>query len=456
MSFVSQTVAGILRGKDGSFGIQNNKQKCDNCENYSCPKHHSGQVKSSDEYKNYMTLLQQCSSETNNSEETRSEFLGCMSLPIKNVVKTEINGTFKLQPQSSLTYPTPRILEKQTSEKQQTPSKQQQQQPTSTMNEFSQESSEDMIINLDDNGTGNADPIALSKKALHQRDADENLFLRFLELDPPVENNPQRRQSASLNYKSSNGRTPFTISKKLVKQGDRGFGMSIVWTHPPRVERVEPGLSAEKGGILPGDYIVFVDKENVVTMPEGDILNLIKAQGGTLQLEIFRRPASSSQTNGIKSTLYNVAANVASSHPNNVGNNSTISAFVTNTAATISSTSHMQTNRSQSPSTVSQQQQSFQLQPAPQSHVYSSSSTIQQTPTHQVHTLQRQQPVHILTSNSTLADTEPEASSSTKHAPFIPPLVPGTCSNTSIETSKRKLNLPQVTFSKEVGQGVIV
>lgn len=342
-----------------------------------------------------------------------------------------------MQPQSCLTTPINSVLSIQ-NEKEQQPI---------TMYDFSQESCED-IINLDDDGntsSGTPDQIALSKKALHQRDADENLFLRFLELDPPIENNPQRRQSASLNYKSSNGRTPFTITKKLNKTIDKGYGMSIVWTHPPRVERVEPGLSSEKAGILPGDYIVFIDKENVVTMPEADILNLIKAQGNTLQLEIFRRPTSR-QTNGLKSTLYNAAANITT-HSSNA--NSTISAFVTNTAATLTSTSQIPT-RSQSPN--HQQQQHFQLQPAPQSHVYSSSSTIQQTPTHHPQ-LQRQPPVQVLTSNSTLAETEPEASSSTKHAQAMPPLL---CSNSSLEMSKRKLNLPQVTFSKEVGQGVIV
>lgn len=129
--------------------------------------------------------------------------------------------------------------------------------------------------------------VAFSKKAQHQADADENLFLRFLELDPPPQDN-QSRQS-SLNSKN-NGRTPFTITKKLTKSSELGFGFSIVWTHPPRIEKVETGLSAEKCGIIPGDYIIFIDKYNIVTMPELDILNLIRSQGNTLILEIFRRP----------------------------------------------------------------------------------------------------------------------------------------------------------------------
>lgn len=39
---------------------------------------------------------------------------------------------------------------------------------------------------------------------------------------------------------------------------------------------MEKGLPADRAGILPGDYIIFVDKHNVVMMPEIDILNLIR------------------------------------------------------------------------------------------------------------------------------------------------------------------------------------
>lgn len=196
------------------------------------------------------------------------------------------------------------------------------------------QSSVDEIINNDDNTIG-AMP-TLSKKAIHQRDADENLFLRFLELDPPIEPvvaPPTTPQSGELRRKSTlkskehpntqkeqphpvasqsqnqNGRTPFTITKKLTRTADKGFGFSIVWTHPPRIEKVESGLSADRCGILPGDYVIFVDKHNVVTMPESDILNLIKAQGSTLILEIFRRSAASRITsNGINNRESNIAS----------------------------------------------------------------------------------------------------------------------------------------------------
>ena len=145
------------------------------------------------------------------------------------------------------------------------------------------------------NGGSNSD-IAFSRKALHQCDADENLFLRFLELDSPAKagsdtqsnNSPTRRPSI---VKAPNpGRTPFTITKLLQRSADKTFGFSVVWTHPIKIEKVDSGSSADKSGILPGDYIIFIDKYNIVTMPEQDILNLIRTQGDLLTLEIFRRP----------------------------------------------------------------------------------------------------------------------------------------------------------------------
>lgn len=304
--------------------------------------------------------------------------MGCTSISVKDALNAEINGSFKLQPKSYLTARTPLIA----------------------MCENSQSSVEEAISNndeVDDIGNsaatsdqgGSISSIPLSKKAIHQRDADENLFLRFLELDPPQTENVQstppaqttdtRRKST---FKSGsipnatpqhtkgnpNGRTPFTITKKLTRTPEKGFGFSIVWTHPPRIEKVEAGLSADRCGIFPGDYVIFVDKHNVVTMPEMDILNLIKSQGNTLVLEIFRRTGSTRKfVNGAKprAPSLTVSAN----------NNDEIAS-----------------------ETATPKQSSTSLAPRP------------------------------LTA----------------------------CSNTSMEISKRRLHLPQVTFSKEVGQGVIV
>lgn len=207
-------------------------------------------------------------------------------------------------------------------------------------------SSVDEAINNDD--VLGVTPVTLSKKAIHQRDADENLFLRFLELDPPIEPTPappQTPQTSELRRKSTlkskehpaskehpvaaqshnqNGRTPFTITKKLTRTVDKGFGFSIVWTHPPRIEKVEPGLSADRCGIFPGDYVIFVDKHNVVTMPELDILNLIKAQGSSLVLEIFRRSATSrTAPNGVsgRASVTSSAVNINATQVTGATNN---------------------------------------------------------------------------------------------------------------------------------------
>lgn len=289
------------------------------------------------------------------------------------------------------------------------------------MCDISQSSEE--IVSIDDgklpsnkniaDGGDAIDQISLSKKALHQRDADENLFLRFLELDPPQDQGPNRRQSASLSYKSSNGRTPFTISKKLTRTGEKGYGLSLVWTHPPRVERVEPGLSAERSGISSGDYIVFIDKHNVVTMPEVDVLNLIKAQGDTLFLEIFRRPKHS---NGIAPRLSN--------------------------APTIPTSIQIEKNYPQS--FVDEEEYKPRSSDAESlyKHLATSYSHLQPQ-------------IQQMTSNSTLTETEQEPLTVNSRL-SQPPVLPSACSNSSLETSKRKLNLPQVTFSKEVGKGVLV
>lgn len=199
-----------------------------------------------------------------------------------------------------------------------------------TMGDLSQSSAEE-VVSIDESAAiGQGDPhssystIPLSKKAIHQRDADENLFLRFLELDPvpdpatasstalaasvaasaAIANSAsdQRRKST---YRPTTGRTPFTISKRLVRSSDKGFGFSIVWTHPPRIEKVEKGLSADQAGITTGDFLIFVDKDNVVTMPEIDILNLIRSQGNTLNVEIFRRSTQTRPSNGTGSGASN-------------------------------------------------------------------------------------------------------------------------------------------------------
>ncbi|XP_055902055.1 uncharacterized protein LOC129938474 isoform X2 [Eupeodes corollae] len=213
-----------------------------------------------------------------------------------------------------------------------------------------QKSVEEEVLSLDSMPATNTNshhnpnthqPITLSKKAIHQRDADENLFLRFLELDPPNE-------APTSGTKPSQGRTPFTMTKKLTRTADRGFGFSIVWTHPPRIEKIEPGLSADINSILPGDYVIFIDKHNVVTMPEADVLNLIRSQGNTLTMETFRRSGSSATATGLASTAVGVTlpSSNAPSHRSGVAANgieskSRVTSAASNYTETVPISSHI-------------------------------------------------------------------------------------------------------------------
>lgn len=69
-----------------------------------------------------------------------------------------------------------------------------------------------------------------------------------------------------------------------------------------RVERVEAGLPADKAGLRPGDYVIFVEKYNVVTMPEEEILHVIRSCGNQLTLEVYRRVCANGLLGGSTST----------------------------------------------------------------------------------------------------------------------------------------------------------
>lgn len=223
-----------------------------------------------------------------------------------------------------------------------------------------------------------------SKKKLNeqQKVADENLFLRYLELDPTE--GPEAIPAALQRKASGNkaGRTPFTTTKRLTRGAEAGFGFSVVWTHPPRVERVEGGQPADKAGILPGDYIIFVDKHNVVMKPEIEVLNLIRSFGDQLTLEVYRRTGITGPpppTNGVAPSSRSASVTI-----------------ITPDIAAI-------------PSALSS------IAPIP------------------------------ACSNSNSLTTTQRPRSSTA------------CSiNTTSDFNRRRLHLPQVTFSSEVGSGVIV
>lgn len=391
----------------------------------------------------------------------RSEFLGCMSFPVKDVLNRDFTGSFKLQPQTSLTTPT---------------------QPIVGMAENSQSIVDDMVSSSKDDviatnsGTAEIADIVVVASAVdadtklpisnahfpisnfqfptsnsqfpnhnahlrtasnrpsdlrclpNPQDADENLFLRFLELDPPLPNVQPPSSCTDLRRRSSQkkssttpapsivappaysaqGRTPFTITKKLTRTAEKGFGFSIVWTHPPRVEKVESGLSAERSGIFPGDYVIFIGKQNVVTMPETDILNLIKSHGNTLTLEIFRRSDSSAVRRPIASTSDNSEGFNGSQEVSNRVFNGTVKVA--------------------------------QIEPI----IERNDETMTDGPIEASPELSR-------------ITTVAKASAASDELPDLPRSSTA-CLNLSFssETSKRRMHLPQVTFSKEVGQGVIV
>ncbi|XP_041565716.1 uncharacterized protein LOC108137138 isoform X5 [Drosophila elegans] len=413
----------------------------------------------------------------------RSEFLGCSSFPLNELVHPEAGitaGSYKLQAQACPPPPNHRQSQpkanagqdrKQDQDKHQdededhlenfpaemaaaatvTPQK-----PAATGSGSGSISAamplNDEVISISIDSMGKEDPLLpqqpqqpmrLSKKALHQRDADENLFLRFLELDPPADGNANsttqaapttggqssaskanesnanhlngstgRRQSTMPNSAGSSGggggagrqqpgRTPFTMTKRLTRTEERGFGFSIVWTHPPRVEKIEAGLSADRCGILPGDYVIFVDKHNVVTMPEADVLNLIRSQGSSLTLEIFRRSGAGATTITTDLSHHQSNANVSGSSRLGMGMGMGLGMGV-GVAVGLGSEEHTLATTTTGTTTV------MSLQRTASSRII--------------------QPVGNSLSRPATA-----------------------CSGTtsSIEAAKRRLHLPQVTFSKE-------
>ncbi|XP_050702250.1 uncharacterized protein LOC126988248 isoform X2 [Eriocheir sinensis] len=102
---------------------------------------------------------------------------------------------------------------------------------------------------------------------------------------------PSEVSSAAPQTQKGAGQTPYTITVVL-NRGNQGFGFSVAWTKPPRVERVEAGLPADRAGLQAGDYIIFVSHFNVVKSSEDDVLQMIRECGDVLPLEVYRRGVS--------------------------------------------------------------------------------------------------------------------------------------------------------------------
>ncbi|VVC92444.1 unnamed protein product [Leptidea sinapis] len=186
----------------------------------------------------------------------RSEFLGCVSFPLKDAIKSDISGTYFLQQASgrSQSAQTHDSCNRVTEDR----NKMATDNTETSTNEGTKESSEKAVAN----GTA---PTQAQVVAALQREADEHLFLRYLELDPPEDPAAPRRAPR-------NGRTPFTTTRK-----------------PPKIERVAAGGVAERAGLRAGDYIVFVGNKNVVTATEDEVRALVQSAGQTLLMETFRR-----------------------------------------------------------------------------------------------------------------------------------------------------------------------
>lgn len=103
---------------------------------------------------------------------------------------------------------------------------------------------------------------------------NDNVVLKYLELSS-FRGNP-----------ILNGRTPFTMTRTIVKQADETFGFEISWSKPPKINSVKE--NSIQSGLAAGDYIIFVGDTNIVTMPKEKVIELIKNQGNSLVLEIFR------------------------------------------------------------------------------------------------------------------------------------------------------------------------
>lgn len=125
---------------------------------------------------------------------------------------------------------------------------------------------------------------------------DDLTYLRHLELEPV---DPLTGLPLHPGFTARGGRTPCTVTRRLIRQSPVNqvpWGFSLSWGRPPRVERVDSGSPAERSGLKPGDYVVFVETTNVVTRPRDEILGLIQAATNQLVLEVYRKGGVHSST----------------------------------------------------------------------------------------------------------------------------------------------------------------
>ncbi|XP_052132683.1 uncharacterized protein LOC113216354 [Frankliniella occidentalis] len=317
-----------------------------------------------------------------------------MSFAVKHAVKKEVSGTFRLLPQSAgrnQNVPVDGVQQQQ--HHQALP------QPASDEEQHSDGDRADRRRVMYSSRTMESVAAAAPTTTATVDRSEDSTFLRHLELEgadgPALPVHPAATPRPP-------GRTPFTSTRRLQRAPAGGFGFSVAWTQPPRVERVEPGLPAEQAGIRPGDYIIFVDKHNVVTVPEEDVLQLIRSCGNQLTLEVYRRLSPNGMVPQSKSTP--AVGSVGKTKPGVPSSASTSSALLSKVATAVAAPTPIGLS---GPSAAPGTPASLRQQPPP----------------------------------------PPEPRPSTA------------CSSATVGTAasdKRRLHLPQVTFSSEVGSGVLV
>lgn len=126
---------------------------------------------------------------------------------------------------------------------------------------------------------------------------NDNLVLKFLEL------------SNFATFHNTKGKTPFTVTENINRQPDNTFGFEISWSKPPKVKTVRNSNSSLKEG----DIIIFVGEQNVVTSSKEEIIELIRNQGDTLSLEIYRSSEKTSSNELISRLASQETPSIASS-----------------------------------------------------------------------------------------------------------------------------------------------
>ncbi|KAF7997743.1 hypothetical protein HCN44_009141 [Aphidius gifuensis] len=137
---------------------------------------------------------------------------------------------------------------------------------------------------------------------------DDLTYLRHLELE---QIDPLTGQPLHPGFTAKGGRTPCTITKKLLRQcgpNQIPWGFSLSWGRPPRVERVDPNSPADRAGLRPGDHVVFVNTTNVVILARENILGLIQAATNQLVLEVYRKTTINNK-NKQRTSIGNITLN---------------------------------------------------------------------------------------------------------------------------------------------------